>query len=461
MSLGNSVQTLFQVSRGKVESCIFARVDLRFCSLFPFPCVLTGFFLHRLDGIVPTRSLPSRTNKPVFKIFGGRLVDSVYACVPAPRGYDALCLVGTEDGLRAIDIETVTRLTDVNVRYFLPDTTSSIALDIVNGLEHQVYRPINNDDICCFPPNGLFMHRQKRLGTRPFDHWGPRRAQPNMVTTVDFVNNHPRLAVAGGRNSTPWLVDLRERSWHPFGTNSNAVGNGPNAVTHVRSAGEYHVVAAGLQNLMVMYDLRYLKTPRRNSAGISVGNRKPPQTPVAEPLFRFTDYYNDSRLMGLGFDVDPALGILAAAEDHVLSSSGLIGGMSLFTLQTGERLHTPGLWRVQHSMDRIVHAYRPTLETLLPYGFGVRRGEVSYRGEDVHVPFTIVDDSNDRPDARGSWGYYDGPKRPQIAALSFAALPHEGTSLFVGVDARIHKYSIRRDREDLFYGEDEEDKKVE
>lgn len=425
-----------------------------------FSYILTRLSSFELDGTVPTRSLPLRTNKSVFKIFGGRPIDAVYACTPAPRGYDALCLVGTEDGLRAIDIEAVTRLTDVNVRYFQPNLLSSIALDSVDGTVTgpQTYRPLNDNDLRCFPPSGLFMRRQYRLGTPPFDNRRRQAPQPNLVTTVDFVNNHPQLAVAGGRNSVPWLVDLRERSWSPFGMNANAVSYIQNAVARVRSVGEYHVVAAGLRDSMVMYDLRYLKTPRKNGTGYSSGNRKPPITPVAEPLFRFIDYYNDDRLMGLGFDVDPTLGIVAAAESHPVSAVGPSGGMGLFSLWTGERLNTPALWRIQHSVDTLVRTYKPTekmlRERLHPFGQNVMSRE-----EGAEPPFTIVEESNGRADGSGGWGRFKMWERPQIAAISFAALPREGTSLFVGVDARIHKYSLRRGREDIFYGEDEEDER--
>ncbi|KIH91551.1 hypothetical protein SPBR_01799 [Sporothrix brasiliensis 5110] len=399
--------------------------------------------------MTPTRSLPLNTNKPVFKIFGKRTVDSVYACSPSPRGHDALCLVGTGDGLRAIDIETVTRLTDVNVRYFIPPPANH---------NDRVHIPIDGDDIRCFPPNGLFMHRQRHLGTVTSSQRRPERSQPSLITCVDFVNNHPRLAVAGGRNPVPWIVDLREPSWRPFGTNANALGNSPNAVAHIRSVGEYHVVAAGLWDAMVMYDLRYLKTPRSSSGRTSLVDRKRAGSPAAEPLFRYSDYYNHGRLMGIGFDVDTNLGIVAAAEDHKSTASGLQGGLGLFSLWNGERLHAPGLWRVQHHPSDIDRVYRPTPDNVnqrLSLGQSISMEET----EEARAPFTVVGDSDVHPDTRVTRGGYKHT-RPHIAALSFASLPHEGTSLFVGVDARVQKYSIRRGREDVFYGEDEEDKRT-
>lgn len=427
-------------------------------------------FFFQLAGRVPTQSVPSETHKPIFKVFGMRGVDSVHACAPAPRGYDALCLVGTEDGLRAIDLETVTRLTDVNVRYFRPPLATRLEFaDAENGQEAR--RTMNDSGLRSLAPNGLYMHRQKRMGLLPsVDPNKKRRSnQPNLVTTVDFVNNHPRLAVAGGRNPVPWIVDLRDRSWHPFGANTNAIGQNSNAVAHVRSVGEYHVVAAGLWDSMVMYDLRYLKAPRAVGAGRLFGKPFGSQNAskealAAEPLFRFAGYYNHDRISGLGFDVDPTLGIVAAAEHHKVTASGFHGGMALFSLQTGERLHTPGLWRVHHIKERLERQYAPTPEMLLSsyISFAAYPGQQNPRSveatmQDRFHPFTIVENGNDRDADKGGWDDYRWQQRPEIAALSLSTLPHEGTSLFVGVGARVHKYSIRRNREDVFYGEDEED----
>ncbi|CAK7217005.1 plasma membrane H+-ATPase [Sporothrix bragantina] len=290
-----------------------------------------------------------------------------------------------------------------------------------------------------------------------------RRISNFTVTSVDFVHKHPRLVVAAGRHPVPWLVDLRDRNWHAFGGTSmvethdasirinGKAWDQDNVVTHVRSAGQYHVVAASLNNKMLMYDLRYMKSPKSSRE----------EDVVAAALFRFRNYHKSSRLTGLGFDVDAELGLVAAAEEHEYYT-GLGGGLSLFSLATGERIHAPGLWHVSHSPERLAHIYKPPKGLLtLPRTSTAAgwNGDLAGLLSEMPAPglFITVASERDRTLFKSLGENVDKQPLPRVGALSFTALPHENTSLFAAVGARVHKFSLKHDRKDMFYGEDEED----
>lgn len=403
--------------------------------------------------------------------------ESVNACVASPRGYDALCIVATDAGLRAIDITTtrsipLQKMNDMNdFRTSRMNPGRPVVSDFVDTVHPRLlYAGLHAQQI--FPYDVLDLKRQKCFGMPENNRF--------TVTSVDFVHKHPRLVVAAGRHPVPWLVDLSDRSWHAFGGTSmvNAYDSSiridgqdrgeDNAVTHARSAGEYHVVAASLNNKMLMYDLRYIKNPRSSRE----------EDVVAAALFRFRDYHKSSRLMGLGFDVDAELGLVAAAEEHDYYT-GLGGGISLFSLATGERVHAPGLWQFSHSPERLARIYTPT-ETLLTlprtttkeaslllpatantsesdyHDFGFDGPESSQTRSSK--PFLTVTRNSDRKRYESCAKYTATQSMPRVGALSFAALPREGTSLFVAARARVHKFSLKQDQRDIFYGEDEEDR---
>ncbi|CAK7266846.1 plasma membrane H+-ATPase [Sporothrix epigloea] len=414
--------------------------------------------------------------KPLHQLYSNCRSESINACVASPRGYDALCIVATDAGLRAIDIATTESipLRDMNdSRTSRMDPGFSVVSDFVDT----VHPRLLNAGLHAqrhYSYDVLDMKRQK--------HFDMPHNNRFTVTSVDFIHKHPRLVVAAGRHPVPWLVDLSDRSWHAFGGTSMVNGydtsiriDGPgrgedNAVTHARSAGEYHVVAASLNNKMLMYDLRYMKDPRSSRE----------EDVVAAALFRFRNYHKSSRLTGLGFDVDAELGLVAAAEEHDYYT-GLGGGVSLFSLATGERVHAPGLWQFSHSPERLARIYTPT-ETLLTLprtttkeaaSSSVLPVTVNTSESDYHdfgldgpeslqtrspKPFITVTCGSDRKRYESCATHVATQSLPRVGALSFAALPREGTSLFVAAGARVHKFSLKHDRRDIVYGEDEEDR---
>ncbi|OAA66462.1 hypothetical protein SPI_01038 [Niveomyces insectorum RCEF 264] len=371
---------------------------------------------------------------PVYYVRARDALDAVYACAPAPSGSSLLCVVGTGRGLAEIDLATVQRAVAAS-QDFSP-------LDRQNGAS-QITMSWNAEQFAhwCgqqgfFPPtvsmfrpggpplsasaNGNDNNTSRRRRGRP--------ARPrDLITTVDFLDRHPQIVLAGGRWSEPWLVDLREPAvtrWHRFGGGGasgnpgDSVGGGsrtpsaantePNAVAHVRSAGPHRVVAAGLRDTMLLYDLRYIKAPRARSRGSGIGGSS-----TACPVLRFDHYYNEARLVGTGFAVDAALGLVAVGDCHV-PRTGLGGGISLYSLHTGQRLHAPGLDKISYSNATLAREYTPHL---LP----------TARAND--------DSGNSLPPP---------PTRhlPRIQAINFASLPGEGPSLFVGVGPTVQKYSI-------------------
>ncbi len=367
----------------------------------------------------------------------------MYACAASPRGFDALCVIGTGRGLLAIDLAA---LTD---RSRFPQVVfgSHVANETKTALSrHQVIRPPG-------------------VSSRT-------AAEPNMVTSVDFVDGHPHLVLAAGRRPDPWLADMREdgraalRSMFTGGSRAAALSPGEaaedvvnmtgggdgggrattNAVAHVRSAGPYHVVAAGLRDTMLLYDLRYIRRRRGAVHGVHGA-----QSHAGEPLLQFADYHNDVRLIGLGFAVDAGLGLVAAAEDHK-AYTRLKGGFSLFSLATGERLGAPGLCQFSHHTDTIVHTYRPPAQP--------DPDLVAFTASQSPLPHLT----------RLAPPHMLLPPRPlpHVAALSFASLPGErGTSLFVGGHAYVHKFSLSRGGagsistipEDVFMAEDRDEVK--
>ncbi|EPE08775.1 plasma membrane atpase [Ophiostoma piceae UAMH 11346] len=372
-------------------------------------------------------------------VFDGRTIgaNSINACVPSPGGFDALCVVGTENGLAVVDLN--------------------------------VGQPKG-----AFGPAQAGTSRRTTLRLRP-PHLQPSNshsgyaggASPGYIASLDFVHNHPALVVAGGRFATPWLVDLREntlkethngggkgagaraatwRSLRPFTPEddeyatrmgSRALGHIWNA-THVRSVNEHHVVVAGLRNTMVLYDLRYLRpyAPKRaagswgrsSSGSVSSSNGRSVHdtSTAAEPLLRFSNYYNSDRMTGLGFAVNRELGIVAAAEEHA-PFTGLGGGVGLFSLATGERLAAPSLKStICHSTETLSRIY-PSLATSQPTITTTARRPTAKRVSSV-----------------------SSINLPRIPALSFSELPGEdGPSLFAGIGANVHKFSARKIREDI------------
>ncbi|RCI09955.1 hypothetical protein L249_8582 [Ophiocordyceps polyrhachis-furcata BCC 54312] len=177
-----------------------------------------------------------------------------YQTTPGPRGSGMVCLVGTSCGI---------------IRVSANDTISWIT-----------------------PPN---------LGKCPSE-----------VFDQDFLHSNHNVVVAGGRQPRLWIKDLRtpDTQW-TYARNASSIA-------HVRSVNPHQVLVGGLQNSMLLYDLRFFD---RKANGTT-------------PLVRFPGYRNEAHFQ-TGWDVSTDLGVVAAAHDD--------GTVKLFSLRSGRRLRCKGL----------------------------------------------------------------------------------------------------------------------
>ncbi|ROT40224.1 hypothetical protein SODALDRAFT_329906 [Sodiomyces alkalinus F11] len=238
------------------------------------------------------------------------------------------------------------------------------------------------------------------------------RSVPRDVLAQSFHPTHPSLLLAGTRASFVHLIDRRApaESWSSFRHSS--------AVTHLRclegrpaSRGgcAHHVLVAGLQSSLCVYDLRYLSSspqqtrpsqaPPPPQSGSTTSSRKRSNRPslhrlrrqpkpgstflrydsdpglsaarnnrdndnnivarndnissrinpgrartggtdtesdagaaAARPVLTFPAYRNAAHVH-IGFDLDPATGVVAAAHDD--------GRVALYSLASGQRLRSP------------------------------------------------------------------------------------------------------------------------
>jgi hypothetical protein len=184
----------------------------------------------------------------------------------------------------------------------------------------------NNNLICvvgtsrglgCFSGNGKMLWLDNLSPPPPNLKAGPTPASD--VLSVDFLPRNPQVLVAGVRGSRRiCLGDLRQnaREWDWMVHRSSPA--------HVRCLSEHHVLAAGPNHSMSIYDLRfrYRETYRDH------------------PLVVFPEFKNDEQIH-FGLDVDTSLGVVAAADCQPPGYSRQ--GMSVFSLETGKRLNVPAL----------------------------------------------------------------------------------------------------------------------
>lgn len=134
---------------------------------------------------------------------------------------------------------------------------------------------------------------------------------PREILAQDFQTGNPKVLFAGGRQPRLWRVDMRapQREWDFARVDTT--------ISHLKSVNEWGVVVAGPKNMMSLYDAR-------NSS---------------RPIMRFPSYKNAAHIH-TGFDVEPSLGIAAAAQDD--------GSVALFSLISGRKLPCRALrdWRV-------------------------------------------------------------------------------------------------------------------
>ncbi|KAH7320926.1 hypothetical protein B0I35DRAFT_450538 [Stachybotrys elegans] len=136
--------------------------------------------------------------------------------------------------------------------------------------------------------------------------------RPREIFDLDFKSGDHNVLLAGGRQPRVWITDFRtsEAEWRFIRHASS--------VAHLRSVNEHHVLVAGLQNSMDLYDMRFFG---QGSNG-------------ARPLLTFPDYRNAAHFR-TGFDVCPELNVVASAQDN--------GTVKLFSLRTGCALRSPDL----------------------------------------------------------------------------------------------------------------------
>ncbi|KAH6976962.1 hypothetical protein BKA56DRAFT_587344 [Ilyonectria sp. MPI-CAGE-AT-0026] len=135
---------------------------------------------------------------------------------------------------------------------------------------------------------------------------------PQEIFAQDFQEGNHNILLAGGRQPRLWVSDLRapEAQW--------SFTKHASSIAHLRSVNPNHVLVAGLQNSMALYDMRFL-------------NRRPNG---ALPLLTFPDHRNEAHFH-IGWDVNPRLGVVAAAQDN--------GIVRLFSLSSGRRLQNPAV----------------------------------------------------------------------------------------------------------------------
>ena len=135
-----------------------------------------------------------------------------------------------------------------------------------------------------------------------------RSTESNCLTT-DWLSRH--VAVGGCRDGSIHLFDARNdgratRLRHP------------SAAAPVRAVDESRIVVAGLRSSLCMYDLRYAPPGRHSISPIPA---------ASVPCVTYDSYHNEARL-GLGFDVDTQLGLVAAVNDD--------GRLTINDIWTGE-----------------------------------------------------------------------------------------------------------------------------
>lgn len=148
----------------------------------------------------------------------------------------------------------------------------------------------------------------------------------NDVLSLSFMPKNPQVVFAGSRDSKVSWVDLRV----PEGGRCGWIRH-KSAVAHVNGINEHQVLAAGPKSAMSIYDIRFAQRPSMKNARNM-------------PLIRFPDYRNTASIQ-IGLDVDPELGVVAAAsEDRAQAQDGRL---YLYSLHSGKQLDCPSLAQVR------------------------------------------------------------------------------------------------------------------
>ncbi|KAL0940619.1 uncharacterized protein CTRU02_203382 [Colletotrichum truncatum] len=147
-------------------------------------------------------------------------------------------------------------------------------------------------------------------------HWlGPQRPRPGPAEgdffDQSFLPENPSVLLAGGRNRDVKLIDLRVK-WSEW----ESLPAGP--IAHLKAVNRHQFVTAGPRSRMAVFDIRYRRS-------------KPNGT---KPVVEFAAYRNEAH-MHIGWDVDVASGVVAAAHDD--------GSVGMYSLLSGRRLRCPAV----------------------------------------------------------------------------------------------------------------------
>lgn len=176
--------------------------------------------------------------------------------------------------------------------------------------------PASSDLICAIGTNaGILRVMSNETMSWASAQTPPKGTQsPQEIFDLDFVRGNHNVLVAGGRQPRLWTADLRtqEAEW--------TCARHASTITHVRSLTEHHVLVAGLEHNMCLYDLRFMAlqapTPIHKTAS-------------SRPLLSFPGYRNEAHIH-TGFDVSTELNVVASAQDD--------GIVRLFSLRSGRQI---------------------------------------------------------------------------------------------------------------------------
>ncbi|KAG9244186.1 hypothetical protein BJ878DRAFT_575932 [Calycina marina] len=159
-------------------------------------------------------------------------------------------------------------------------------------------------------------------GTKP-DH--SSRGSKHDILALEFLRDNHSVLLAGGRNGTLHIVDLRI----PEALNSIYH---PGAITHIKQLDPHRILVAGLESSLLQYDLRF----RKKMASVLPDGRRRSRRQT-HPSMLYPGYRNEATIRA-GLDLDLENRIIAAAGERRTKDDDLI---QLFSLNTGELLKAP------------------------------------------------------------------------------------------------------------------------
>ncbi|KAH6848374.1 hypothetical protein B0I37DRAFT_432636 [Chaetomium sp. MPI-CAGE-AT-0009] len=316
---------------------------------------------------------------------------AIHALQPAPAGSRLTCIAGTNAG--------VVQLRDDKLTWLTPPPP---------------------------PPR-----QRNRRGSRGAGVAAPWQGD---VLSVDFLQQNPtEVIVAGTRSGQVCVLDVRvpAREWS---VQSNTFRHVSSAA-HVRSVGDYGVLAAGPYSAMALYDVRFLRQRQQHQQQQQQQPQQhrnrhhhPPnpnanaETNPTRPIITFPHYRNDDNIHA-GLDVLTAAGygggIVAAAHTNDVATAAAAAA-------------TPTLmWQQQQRRQNTNTNSNPL----------ARRAAAN--DDDGGPRYGVVLHSL-RDGTRVAGGEVDGIRAPAVVkSLMWQTLPGDRhPSLFVGEGASINKYSF-------------------